>query len=157
GTVGPDGADRVPGLAPYPESEALGGRAPSLRPPLQCRTATSGAQVVPARGTPRARSPLRCPGTSVGVISWVVCCTSITRPRHEPGFVHPSGLVPYLTPDRVVGQALHVLREPLGVASLDGLHRPGVQSTSAILQKASVGHLVGERVLERILDVGEQT
>jgi putative transposase len=30
------------------ESAAFGGRAPSLRPPLQCRAATSGAQVVPA-------------------------------------------------------------------------------------------------------------
>src|SRR4029453_16264169 len=41
GTLGPDGADRVPGLAPHPESEASRARAPSLRPPLQCRTATS--------------------------------------------------------------------------------------------------------------------
>jgi hypothetical protein len=67
-----------------------------------------------------------------------------------------NGLCPHLTPERVVGQALNVLGESLRVASLDGLDRPGVESTSALLQEASIRHLVSQRVLERVLDIGEQ-
>jgi hypothetical protein len=43
-TLGPDGAVGVSRLAPHPESDASGARAPSLRPPLQ-----------PPPTTPRAR------------------------------------------------------------------------------------------------------
>jgi hypothetical protein len=39
-----------------------------------------------------SRWPPRCKRTCVGATSWAVCCTNITRPRHEPGFVHPSGV-----------------------------------------------------------------
>jgi hypothetical protein len=77
--------------------------------------------------------------------------------RLRPGLTEiGDGLLPHLTPERVVGQALNVLPEPLGVASLDGLDRPAVERAPAVLEKAAVGHLVGERVLEGVLDVGEQ-
>ncbi len=41
---------------------------------------------------PREQEPIapRCARTCVGGTSLAVCCTNITRPRHEPGFVHPS-------------------------------------------------------------------
>ena len=39
---------------------------------------------------PGTRWPSRCKRTCVGGTSWAVCCTSITRPRHEPGFLQPS-------------------------------------------------------------------
>ena len=55
-----------------------------------------------------------------------------------------------------MGQALNVLRESPGVASLDGLDGPGVESTSALLQEAPIGHLVSQRVLEGVLNVREQ-
>jgi hypothetical protein len=53
-------------------------------------------------------------------------------------------------------QALGVLRQPLRVETLDGRDRPGVERAAANLEEASVGHLVGERVLEGVLDVREQ-
>ena len=40
-----------------------------------------------------SRSPSRRARTCVGGISSAVCCTKIIRPRHEPGFMHPSGFV----------------------------------------------------------------
>jgi len=67
-----------------------------------------------------------------------------------------NGLLPRLAPERVVGQPLDVLPEPLGVAALDGLDRPGVESAPAVLKEASLGQLVSQRVLEGVLDVGEQ-
>jgi hypothetical protein len=61
------------------------------------------------------------------------------------------GLLPRLAPERVVCETLDVLGEPLGVEALDGLHGPGVERAAPLLEEASVGHLVGQRVLE---DVG---
>ena len=55
-----------------------------------------------------------------------------------------------------MSQTFGVLREPLGIATLDGLDGPGVKPASTILQEASVGHLVGQRVLERVFEVGKQ-
>ena len=49
-----------------------------------------GLKLSPPEG-PASRWPPRCKRTCVGGTSWAVCCTNITRPRHEPGFVHPSG------------------------------------------------------------------
>ena len=62
------------------------------------------------------------------------------------------GLLPHLAPERVVGQALDVLREPLGVEALDGLDDPGVERAPALLEEAAVGHLVGQGVLEGVLE-----
>src|SRR5207247_4629267 len=75
----------------------------------------------------------------------------------------PSGLVekgdrflPHLAPERVVGQTLDVFREPLGVEAFDGLDDPGVESAPALVQEASVGHLMDERVLEGVFEVREE-
>ena len=43
------------------------------------------------------------------------------------------GFLPYLAPDRVIGQPLDVLREPLGVEALDRLDGPGVEGAPALL------------------------
>ena len=54
----------------------------------------------------------------------------------------------------MVGKTLDVVREPVGVAPLDGLHDPRVQSGSLLGRHARVCRLVGERVLEGVLGVG---
>ena len=65
-------------------------------------------------------------------------------------------LVPQLAPQGVVGQPLDVLGQPVGVEPLDGLHDPRVQRAAPLVQQAAVGDLVGQRVLERVLELGEQ-
>jgi hypothetical protein len=57
---------------------------------------------------------------------------------------------PGLAPERVVGQALDMLRQALGIEPLDGLDGPGVEGAPATLEEAAVGHLVSEGVLERV-------
>src|SRR4029453_15374007 len=70
-----------------------------------------GGSSCPRLRAPASRSPPRCARTRVGGTSWAVCCTNITRPRHEPGFVHPSGFrasshdLP--SPCRALRRALH--------------------------------------------------
>jgi hypothetical protein len=65
-------------------------------------------------------------------------------------------LVPHLATERVVGHLLDVLGEPVGVHALDGADHPAVQRAPALLQQAAVHDLVRERVLERVLEVGEE-
>src|SRR5262245_9551778 len=60
------------------------------------------------------------------------------------------GLRPCLAAERVMSQTFGVLRKPRGIATLDGLDRPGVERATAVLQEASVGHFVGEGVLEGV-------
>ena len=64
-------------------------------------------------------------------------------------------LVPLLGPKRVVGQALDVLDEPVGIAPLDRLHDLAVQPSTALLEQAAVGDVVRQSMLERVLDVRE--
>ena len=65
-------------------------------------------------------------------------------------------LVSQLRPQRVVGQPLDVLVQPIAVEPLDRVHDPGVQSASALLEQAAVRHLVGQRMLERVLQIREE-
>jgi hypothetical protein len=65
------------------------------------------------------------------------------------------GLVPHLAPERVVGQPLDVLAQSVGMEALDRLHDPGVEGAPPILQETAVGHVVGQGVLEGVLEVGE--
>ena len=65
-------------------------------------------------------------------------------------------VLPCLTPERVVGQPLDVLGQAIAMERLDGLHDPRVERPPALVEQAAVGHLVGERVLERVLEVGEE-
>ena len=65
-------------------------------------------------------------------------------------------LLPHLAAERVVREPLDVLGEPVGVEPLDGLDDPGVEGAPPLLEQAAVGDLVGEGVLERVLEVGEE-
>src|SRR5215510_1327446 len=66
------------------------------------------------------------------------------------------GLVPSLAPEGVMGQAVDVLRQAAGVEPFDGIDDAGVESATLILEKARVGDLVCERVLEAVLEVEEE-
>jgi len=65
--------------------------------------------------------------------------------------------VPHLAPQRVMGQTLDVLGEALGMQALHGVDDAGMQVTATLVQQAAVGDLLGERVLERVFGIGEQT
>jgi hypothetical protein len=67
------------------------------------------------------------------------------------------GLVPDPAAKRVVGESFRVLRRALGTHLLDGRHDACVEGTAALLEQAAVGHVEGQRVLERVLHVGEET
>jgi len=91
GALGPDDADGVSRLAPHLESDVSRARAPRLCLRLQPPTTTPRARVGPPAGPhPLPPLPRRCPSRCIGETSSGVCSTSITRPRCEPRFVHPS-------------------------------------------------------------------
>src|SRR5262249_44037839 len=46
--------------------------------------------------------------------------------------------------------------EEAGVQVLDRVHGAGVQLATAFSKQTAIGHLVGERMLERVLVIGEQ-
>ena len=67
------------------------------------------------------------------------------------------GLVPHFAAQRMMGQPLDLLRQPIVVELLDRLHDARMQCFAALQQHAAVGHFVGQRVLEGVLEVGEET
>ena len=56
-----------------------------------------------------------------------------------------------------MGEPLHVLIEAVGIATLHRLENACMQRASTLLEEAPVGHLVGQRVLERVLDLREES
>jgi hypothetical protein len=54
-----------------------------------------------------------------------------------------------------VGQELHLLAQPISMQLFYGGHDPGVKRAASVLEEGAVRHVVGERVLERVLDVRE--
>jgi hypothetical protein len=66
------------------------------------------------------------------------------------------GLVPHLAPQGMVGQEFDRLGHPLSGEHLESLDDPGVQCPPSLLEQRLVGHLLGEGVLEGVLDLGEQ-
>ncbi len=66
------------------------------------------------------------------------------------------GLRPHLPPQGVLREPLDVLAEAIGVERLDRRHDPGVQRAPPLVEHAAVGHLVGERVLEGVFEIGEE-
>ena len=64
--------------------------------------------------------------------------------------------VPDLRAGGVVGELLDVLDETVGVEPLDRLRDPRVERAAPLAEHAPVGDLVGEGVLERVLDLGEE-
>src|SRR6266850_6966933 len=64
-------------------------------------------------------------------------------------------LVPELPSRRVVGEPVDVLEQTVGVTRLDGEDDARVEMPARLRPEALVGHLVGERVPEAVLDLGE--
>ena len=65
-------------------------------------------------------------------------------------------LFPRLGADRVIREALDMLGEPVVAVLLDGFEDPRVELPSSRLEQTRVGDLVRQRVLEGVLDVGEE-
>jgi hypothetical protein len=53
-------------------------------------------------------------------------------------------------------EGLHLLGQTVGMQEPDRLHERGMQGTPALLEDAPVGDLVGQRVLERVLEIREE-
>ena len=64
-------------------------------------------------------------------------------------------LRPVLAQKRMVGQPVDVLGQPVRIGPLDGLHDSDVEGAPPVLEQAAVGHFVGQRVLEGVLDIRE--
>src|SRR5262245_44547149 len=64
--------------------------------------------------------------------------------------------LPEIGEERVVREALHVLLETIGIERLDGVDEPGVERAPSVFGQAAVGHVAGERVLERVLEIGKR-
>src|SRR5882724_9526379 len=60
------------------------------------------------------------------------------------------GFVPHLTLLSVMGQAFNLLSESVGIDLLKSLDNVSVYDPSTLLQKAAIGHLVRERMLEQV-------
>src|SRR5215208_6988658 len=66
------------------------------------------------------------------------------------------GLLPALAAYRVVSEPLRLLRETASVQRLDHPDDPRVQRAPPLLEQTAVGYFVGEGMLERVLEVGEE-
>src|SRR4029453_13242627 len=64
-------------------------------------------------------------------------------------------LVPDLPPEGMVCETLGLLVQAIGVEDLNGAEDPSVKPALAILKQTAVGHLVGQRVLERVFHFGD--
>jgi hypothetical protein len=64
--------------------------------------------------------------------------------------------VPQGPAHRMVGQPLDVLDQAVAVDRLDRFEDPGVEDALAILEEAPVHDLVGQRMLEGVLGLGEE-
>jgi hypothetical protein len=65
-------------------------------------------------------------------------------------------LLPHFAPKGMVSQALDLFCQPIRVEHLDGLHNPGMEFAAALLEQAPVSDLVGEGVLEGVLEIREE-
>jgi len=66
------------------------------------------------------------------------------------------GLVPSLAAEGVMGQTVDVLGEAVRIEPFDRIDDAGVESATLILEKARIRNLVCERMLEAVLEVGEE-
>ena len=79
-------------------------------------------------------------------ISWL--------PSGRPDGVLDGSLLEIAT-QGVVSKALDLLTESFPMKPLDRIDDPRVELAPPFLQKPSIGDLVGERVLERVFEVGK--
>src|SRR6266849_4730463 len=80
-------------------------------------------------------------------------CGSLRSGLTEVG----DGLVPDLAPEGMMSEAINLLSQPVGVLLFDRRHDPSVEDLSSVLEEARVGDLVGEGVLERVLQFGDES
>ena len=50
-----------------------------------------------------------------------------------------------------MGETLDVLAQAVGIEAFDRVDDPRVERAAALVEQAAVGHLVGQRVLEGVL------
>src|SRR3989441_10912243 len=67
------------------------------------------------------------------------------------------GLFPYLSLEGMVGEAIDLLGQPVGVQLFDRLHDPSVEGPPSVLEDACVADLVAQGVLERTLQLGDES
>src|SRR6266850_3391375 len=79
------------------------------------------------------------------------------------GSLHPGltavgdGLVPDRAPEGMVGEAIDLLGQPVGIDLFDRPHDPSVELLPSVLGETRVGDLVSERVLECVFHLGDET
>src|SRR5262249_56735357 len=66
-------------------------------------------------------------------------------------------LLPYLVLNSVVGQPVDVLGEPVSIAPLDRADDASMQDLAPNVEQGAVGDLMGERMLEGVFGIGEET
>jgi hypothetical protein len=65
-------------------------------------------------------------------------------------------LVPQLSAQSVMGQSLDLLPQSVAMESLDLLDNPRVDGAPAVSEETAVRHLLRERMLERVLQIGKE-
>jgi len=58
------------------------------------------------------------------------------------------GLVPDLATEGMMGEAIDVLGQPIGIKLFDCLHDPGVNGPSAVFKEARIGDFLSQRMFE---------
>src|SRR5262249_32266365 len=66
------------------------------------------------------------------------------------------GLAPHLAPEGMVREAFSLFIQALRRKPFDGLDNLGVEGTPTLLEQAAIGHLLRERVLERVFEFRKQ-
>src|SRR2546426_2659592 len=75
----------------------------------------------------------------------------------RPGLIQiGNGLAWYFAPHRMMGKPLDLLAQAIRVEPFDRLHDPGMKGAATIAEEAAVRDLVGQRVLEGVLEVGKE-
>src|SRR5262245_45818611 len=65
-------------------------------------------------------------------------------------------LRPHLASERMVGKLLDMLRLSIRIEPLDFLHDLAMESAPPILEQTAIGHLVGESMLEGVLEIWKE-
>src|SRR5262252_5411127 len=67
-----------------------------------------------------------------------------------------NSLLPCLALKRVMAQTLDLFGQALGIERLDGVDNPAVEQTPPVLEHVAVGNIMGERMLEGVLDIRKE-